>query len=154
MENESSPARPDGRAAHDVLRHLDADRTALAGRMSAPGWTHVAFALLATGFVVLPGFADGVRPWAHPFLALAVGGLLWYQHSVTGVRARSAGPRAWAAFGGAVVAVLVLLMVSLGLAASLSPWWVIAPGVLTFVVVLAANRAFERFTVEHVRHGR
>ncbi|MFC4460505.1 hypothetical protein ACFO4M_19120 [Pseudonocardia nematodicida] len=147
-------ARPDGPAARDVLRDLDADRSALSGRMAAPAWTHVAFALLAAGFVLSPAFSGGLRAALVPVLVLLTVVLLGYQQSTTGVRARGVGARAWLAFAGALVGVLVLLSVSYGLVASLSPWWVLAPAAVAFGIVLAANIAFERSTREHLRRGR
>ena len=153
MENDASPGNRDG-SAEEVLRGLEADRTALAGRMAAPGWIHVAFALVAAGYVLLPVFDDGVRDGLLPFLLVVVLALIWYQRSVTGIRAGAVGAPAWGVFLVTVVAILALVSVSFALVASLSPWWAAVPAAVCFVVVLSANRWFERLSREHVRRGR
>lgn len=147
MENE----RPT--AAWDVLRDLDADRSALAGRMAASAWVHTGFGLIAAGYVLMPVLGDELRSRTLPFLVLVVLGLLWYHRSVTGIRPTSVGARAWTVVAGAAVAILVLFSVSLGLVASLSPWWAVVPAVAAFGLVRWANTAFEKLTREHVRRG-
>jgi len=145
MESDSS--------ARDALRDLESDRAALAGRLAAPPWLHAAFALVAAWYVALPAFGEAVRRPAVWGLAFAVVALLWVHRRATGIRPRAVGPRAWGVFAVACVAVLVLLSVSLGLAASLSPWWALVPAAVCFGVVWWANVAFERLTRENVRRG-
>ncbi|GAA1389559.1 hypothetical protein GCM10009613_28750 [Pseudonocardia kongjuensis] len=145
MENES--------VARDALRDLESDRAALAGRIAAPAWLHAAFALAAAWYVLVPAFGESVRAPAVWVLALVLLVLLWLHRRITGIRPRSVGGRGWAVFAVACVAVLALLVVSLGLVASLSPWWALVPAVVCFGVVYWANVAFERLTRENLRRA-
>ncbi|BBG00016.1 MULTISPECIES: hypothetical protein [Pseudonocardia] len=145
MENES--------AARDALRDLETDRSALAGRIAAPAWLHAAFGLVAAAYVLMPAFGETARVQSVWGLAVVVLVLLWVHRRFTGIRPRAVGGRAWAVCGLTVVAVLLLLSVSLGLVASLSPWWAVAPAVVCFGVVWWANVAFERLTREKLRRG-
>jgi hypothetical protein len=47
-----------------------------------------------------------------------------------------------------------LLSTSYGLVASLSPWWVLTPAAVCFVVVLIGGRWFDRLYREDLGHGR
>lgn len=141
-------------AARDALRDLETDRAALAGRIVAPAWLHATFALVAAGYVVLPALDESIRRPMLWGLVVAVLLLLWAHRRFTGIRPRTVGGRAWAVFAAAAAAALALYSVSLGLVASLSPWWALAPALVCFGAVWWANVAFERLTRENVRDGR
>lgn len=146
MENDSAAARA-------ALSGLQSDRAALAGRIAAPAWTHAAFGVVAAGFVAGPAVVSNVRAVLFPVLLCVAIALMWYQRTATGVQARSIGPRAWVVVGAALVVILAMFSVSMGLVASLSPWWVIAPAVVALGVAWWANVTFERLTQDNVRRG-
>lgn len=79
--------------------------------------------------------------------------LLFGYQRLSGVRVGRSGPRGGLLIAGLLVATLVLLSVSFALAASLSAWWVIAPAVVSFPVVLAGGRRFDQLYREDMSRG-
>ena len=85
-------------------------------------------------------------------LAAGIGTLMTYQR-LCGVRVGRTGLHGAGLLGGLLVAALLLLSTSYGLAASLGAWWVVAPAAASFLVVLAGGRWFDRLYRENLRRG-
>lgn len=140
--------------AGQLLRDLDADRVALSERLVAPPWLYPLFALVAAAYLATPALESGnLRRVVVACLAGAVILLAGSYRRTSGVRVKRAGLRGALLVGGLLVAVLLLLSVSFGLAASLSPWWVLAPSLVGFAVVLAGGRWFDRLYRDNLRRG-
>lgn len=157
MDNHSvtSASGSPGTRARQVLNDLDADRAALAARVAAPGWLYPLCALFLSAFVATPALRSDTPRSAlvGALVAATVVLLLGYQR-LSGVRVRRTGARGGLLVAGMLVATLVLLSVSFGLAASLSAWWVLAPAATTFVVVLLGSRRFDHLYRENLTRGR
>lgn len=150
----SASGSPGGRA-RQVLHDLDVDRASLAERVAAPGWLYPLCALFIAGFVATPALrSDTPREAVSGALVAATVVLLLGYQRLSGVRVRRTGARGGLLVAGMLVATLVLLSVSFGLAASLSAWWVLAPAAMTFVVVLLGSRRFDRFYRESLTRDR
>lgn len=157
MDNDlatSASGSPSARA-RQVLHDLDADRASLAERVAAPGWLYPLCALFIAGFVATPVLRSDVpRSAVVGVLVAATAVLLRSYQRLSGVRVRRTGARGGLLIAGMLVATLVLLSVSFGLAASLSAWWVLAPAAMTFVVVLLGSRRFDCLYREKLTRGR
>ena len=141
--------------ARQLLRDLDVDRASLAERAAAPGWLYPLCALFVAGFVATPALpSDALRRAVVGALIVATVLLLLGYQQLSGVRLRRAGARGGVLGVGMLVAALVLLSASFGLAASLSAWWVLTPAAITFVVVLLGSRRFDRLYRENLVRGR
>lgn len=157
MENDSAagPAvRPSSTQAQQLLRDLDSDRAALAERLAAPGWLYPLFAMIVAGYVATPALRSS-EPRNAVVGILIVGTivvLVTYQR-LSGVRVGRIGVWGGVVLAGLLVVTLLLLSTSYGLVASLSPWWVLAPAAVCFVVVLAGGRWFDRLYREDLGHG-
>ncbi len=157
MDNYSadSASGSPGARAREVLHDLDADRSALSARVAAPGWLYPLCALFIAGFVATPALRSDVpRDAVSGALTAATVVLLLGYQRLSGVRVRRTGARGGLLVAGMLVATLVLLSVSFGLAASLSAWWVLAPAAMTFVVVLLGSRQFDYLYREKLTRGR
>lgn len=157
MDNDSdtSASGSAGARARQVLHDLDADRASLAERVAAPGWLHSLCALFIAGYVATPALrSETPRDAVSGALVAATAVLLLGYQRLSGVRVRRTGARGGLLVAGMLVATLVLLSVSSGLAASLSGWWVLAPAAITLVVVLLGSRRFDRFYRESLTRGR
>jgi hypothetical protein len=157
MENDSAtgPAgRPSSAQAQQLLHDLDSDRAALAERLTAPGWLYPLFALITAGYVATPALRSS-EPRNAVVGILIVGtivALLTYPR-LSGVRVGRIGVRGGALLAGLLLVTLLLLSTSYGLVASLSPWWVLAPAAVCFVVVLTGGRWFDRLYREDLGRG-
>jgi hypothetical protein len=158
MENNSAdgPAvRPSSTQAQQLLRELDSDRAALAEQLAAPGWLYPLFALIVAGYVATPALRSS-EPRNAVVGVLIVGTivvLLAYQ-KLSGVRVGRIGLRGSVLLGGLLAVTLLSLSASYGLVASLTPWWVLAPAAVCFVVVLIGGRWFDRLYREDLGRGR
>lgn len=158
MESDSSAgpaARPSGTQAQQALRDLDSDRAVLAERLAAPWWLYPLSALIVAGYVATPAIrSDNLR---NAVVGLLIAGfivlLLAYQR-LSGVRVGRTGARGGALLVGLLVATLLLLSTSYGLVASFSAWWVLAPAVACFAMVLIGGRWFDRLYRENLSRGR
>ncbi|GAA4283730.1 hypothetical protein GCM10022261_12610 [Brevibacterium daeguense] len=158
MENRPTTGptvRPSNTQAQQLLRELEFDRAALAGRLAAPGWLYPLFALIVAGYVATPALRSS-EPRNAVVGILIVGTivLLFAYQRLSGVRIGRIGVRGGALLGGLLVVTLVLLSTSYGLVASLSAWWVLAPAAVCFVVVLIGGRRFDRLYREDLGRGR
>lgn len=136
------------RSPHDaraLLDELQADRVALADRVSVPAWFYPTFALLAALYVGTPALPDGQMRSivTSVLLAAAVVSALLYPR-LSGVRVSGVGASGWCLLLALLVGMIVLLSVSFGLTASLSAWWVLVPQAICFVLVLFGGRLFDR----------
>ena len=158
MESESSagpPSRASGAHAQQVLADLDNDRATLAQTLAAPRWLYPLVALIVAGFLATPAIrtVDPRNIVTGILIAAAIALVLTYRRH-TGVRVGQIGARGAGLLVGLLVVTLLLLSTSFGLSASLNPWWVVAPALVGFAVVLAGGRWFDRLYRENLRRGR
>ncbi|TWP32947.1 hypothetical protein [Leekyejoonella antrihumi] len=150
----SGPSPSPAAQAQQVLRELDSDRACLASRLAAPWWLYPVCALLVAGFIATPAIrADEPRnALVGVLIASTLVLLLGYQR-LSGVRVGRAGLRGGLLIAGLLVATLVLLSVSFGLAASMSAWWVLAPAAASFLMVQVGGRRFDCLYRENLSRG-
>lgn len=159
MENDPTLFESTDGSHHTQVRQsladLDVDRTRLADRVAAPWWLHWLLGLVVAGFVASTAVSDDtVRDLvAGGLLGAAAVGTMNYQ-KLSGIRVRRTGLAGLAVVVGLVASTLLLLSVSYGLAASLSPWWVLAPALLSFALILGGSRWFDRIYRKRLVDGR
>lgn len=151
-ETDASPHGPDHAAR--ILGDLAADRATLAGRMAAPAWLYPAFGALAAAYVASPAITSTTASRVVVGLAMASTILLVaaYQR-LSGVRASRVGAPARLTLVMNVVALLVLLSVSLGLASFDLRWWIALPSAASLALTVILGRVFDRQYREAVRLG-
>lgn len=111
-------------------------------------------ALLVAGFVATPAIdSDNLRNMVAGALIAASVILFSDYQRLSGVRVRRIGFSGAALLVGLVVGTMLLLSASYGLVSLLPPWWVLAPAMLCFVLILAGGRRFDHLYRESLRRG-
>lgn len=159
MENDNSiptpTDRPSNAQVQQTLRVLDSDRAKLAERVAAPWWLHWILGVLVAGFVASTAVSDNtVRSMVAGGLVGAAVVVTFSYQKLSGIRVRRTGSAGVALVVGLVAGTLLLLSVAYGLAASLSAWWVLAPAVACFAMILGGSRWFDRIYRERLADGR
>jgi len=141
--------------ASRLLDDLRADRANLAERLRTPWWLAPGFGLVAAGYVSSSAFADdGGRSLV--FIAALVGSvaLIGGYRRATGVKLAQVGWRARAVVALAVVASLMLLSVSDGLAAAGLRRWIAVPMAAGFALVTWLAAMFTSAAQDRMRDDR
>ena len=153
--NDSAASDGSPRDASALLSDLAADRAALADRLVAPGWLYPALGLMTALYVASPFVEpDVVRRSIAGFAIAGIIALVLGYQRMTGVRVSRAGGPARLTLWILLVATLLLLSVSLGLASFGLNWWIALTGAASFGLTVSLGRMFDRQYREHVRRGR
>ncbi len=147
------------RSSHDsALRALDdlrADRARLAGRLRPPRWLAAGFGLVAAAFIATPAVPEGAwRNTALFTVLVAWVALSFAAHHTTGIKLSRVGPRASLVTAAGLVATLLLLSVSYGLAAGALHGWIAGCALVGFLLVTYLVGRFLAAVRGHLSHGR
>lgn len=136
MENDLSTNSDNSQSDVAVLLNdLETDRAGLAQRLKKPRWLAPALGALSAIFVATPALPDSFDRGSVATSLVLTGILLTIAYQwVTGVRLLRFRAFELLLFAGAILATLFFFSVSLGLAASGVPWWIIASAMASFAV--------------------
>ena len=135
MENNLPSGRPDQRNdAALLLGSLKADRAGLTERLKKTMWFAPGFGAIAAIFISTPALPESFNRGfvLTSLVMMSIFLMLGYQR-VTGIKLLGFRLREGALFAIAIVITLFFFSVSLGLAASGFPWWIMAPVIAGFV---------------------
>ena len=135
MENNLPSDRSDQRnAAALLLGSLKSDRAGLTERLREPRWFAPGLGVMAAGFISTPALPESFnRGFVLTSLVLMSIFLVLGFQRVTGIKLLGFRLREGALLAIAIGTTLFFFSVSLGLAASGFPWWVVAPVIAGFV---------------------
>jgi hypothetical protein len=157
MESNHDPAEAHGAfdAAVQQLDSLRTDRANLAERLQSPRWLAPGFGLVAAAYTAIPSFADdqGRRAAFIAALVASIALVSGYRRA-TGIKLTRVGVRARTLAALAVLASLVLLSVSYGLAAAGLHWWIALSAAAGFALVSRLAAMFTAAARDRLRHGR
>lgn len=146
---------PAAEGSQQLLNDLAADRTQLARHIEAPRWLYPVAGLLAAIFIASASIDGDMTRRVVAGLALAsIFLLVWGFQRATGVKLSRAGRPAQLILFTHVLALLLLLSVSFGLASLDLHWWIILPALIGFALTVALGKRFHRQYSDEVRHGR
>ena len=135
MENNLPSDRPDqGNDAAVLLGSLKSDRAGLTERLKEARWFAPGLGAIAAIFISTPALLESLNRGfvLTSIVMMSVFLVLGYQRA-TGIRLRAFRLREGALFAIAILTTLVFFSVSLGLAASGFPWWIMAAAIAGFV---------------------
>ena len=135
MENNLPSDRPDQRNdAALLLGSLKSDRAGLTEQLEEARWFAPGLGAMAAGFISTPALPESFNRGfvLTSLVIMSIFLLLGYQW-VTGIKLLRFRLREGALFATAIVTTLILFSVSLGLAASGFPWWIMVPVIAGFV---------------------
>lgn len=140
--------------ATQMLREMSADGEALASRIQPPRWFFIVLALAGAAWVASPAIQNQIGRTTTTGMAIIVFAVILVSHQrSTGVEIKRMAPSTRFAYILAIVITLVLYSVSLGIVSLTSPWWVIAPAVAEFVLILIVGRFMHARRVEALRRA-
>lgn len=135
MENNLHSGQPDNRNdAARLLGSLKSDRSDLVRRLREPKWFAPALGALAAIFISTPALPESFNRGfvLTSLVMMSIFLVLGYQWA-TGIKLLGIRLREVALFAVAIAATLFFFSVSLGLAASGLPWWIIASVIAGFL---------------------
>lgn len=141
--------------ASQQLDDLQADRANLAERWRTPPWLAPGFGLVAAAYVSIPAFANNQARNAVFIAALVASiALVSGYRRVTGIKLTRVGARARTVSALPVIASLILLSVSYGLAAASLHWWITLTALTGFLLVSRLAAMFTAAARDRLRHDR
>lgn len=137
MENILPSDRPDQpNDAALLLGSLKSDRAGLTERLREPKWLAPGLGALAAIYISTPALPESFnRGFVLTSLVMMSIFLVFGYQRVTGIKLHGFRIREGALFALALVTTLFLFSVSLGLAASGYPWWILASVIAGFLAV-------------------
>ena len=135
MENNLASGRPDQRNdAALLLGSLESDRAGLTERLRETRWFAPGLGAIAAIFISTPALPESFNRGfvLTSLVMMSIFLMLGYQR-VTGIKLLGFRLREGALFAIAIVTTLFFFSVSLGLAASGFPWWIMLPVIAGFV---------------------
>lgn len=139
--------RPDDAAA--TLDQLRRDRARLNSTTQTPWWVSAGLGLIVALWVVSPALAP--VPVSYGIAVVAVVLVLSLARRHTGLRTSARGPRIWALGVLWLLVTLVSYSVSLGLAASNLPAWIVVPSVVSGAATYLCAQTADRWGREGLR---
>ncbi len=152
MESENS--RFESQDHDQLLEDLRVDRQAMATQLSEPRWLAPGFGAVAAAYVATAAIPSD--PWRDAVFVAAVAAslvMLSAYRRMTGIKLSRIGARAVIILLCAVGVALLMLSVSLGLAASGLTWWITASTLITFITVTWLAKRFIATASERVNRG-
>lgn len=159
MERDKGPSRtspgitPDG--ASGLLNDLAVDRAVLADRLTAPWWLYPAFGVIAAVYVASPLIETDLLRRIITGIAIASTIVLVASFQrITGVKVARAGAPARLTLILLLLAVLLLLSTSFGLASFGLYGWIVIPAAASFGLTVVLGKLFDSQVRDKVRRGR
>ena len=155
FEHRDSTGRGDSAAAAAALSALHADRQVLADRIRTPAWYYPLLGIATALIIGSPGAGLPGQPVMVAFGCLGIVFLSLAHRRITGMTiTRMAGPKSLAVSVLLGVMIVLLLGVSLALAATGHPQWVVATAAASCGLMWGGGALYEAVYDRELRSGR